>query len=131
MSFTRVNIVHTFSNIDGTYATGSVAFRLSATMTNNGVTYTPEVPLEAPIGPSGALSCFLPANDDGNLVTSPSGSYQTTPSGTYYVVTFLLDGPNAVQISGDVQSIVVTSAAPLVDDVPTLDLGTLLPLNSA
>jgi hypothetical protein len=130
MSFTRVNIVHTFENIDGTYATGTLQFRLSATMTNAGLTYTPEIPLVATIGPSGALSCFLPANDDGNLVTSPSGSYQTTPSGTYYVVTFLLNGANAVQISGDEQSIVVTSAAPLVDDIPTLDLGPLLAINS-
>jgi hypothetical protein len=100
-------------------------------MSNNGLTYTPEVPLEAQLGASGSFSCFLPANDDGNLETSPSGAYQTTPSGTYYVVSFLLNGPTGVQISGDVVSIVVTSAAPLVEGVPTLDLGTLLPLNSA
>ena len=131
MAFTQVKIVHNFLAIDGTYGSGKIAFRLSATMTNDGITYTPEVPLQAVIGPSGALSCFLPANDDGNLETSPSGSYQTTPSGTYYVVTFLLNGPNGVQISGDVFSIVVTSAAPLVDGVPTLDLGSLMPLNSA
>ena len=131
MAFTQVKIVHDFLNLDGTYQTGKIAFRLSATMTNEGITYTPEVPLQAVIGPSGALSCLLPANDDGNLETSPSGSYQTTPSGTYYVVTFLFNGLNAVQISSDVFSIVVTSAAPLVDGVPTLDLGTLLPLNSA
>jgi len=131
MSYTQVKIVHQFLSIDGTYGTGTVAFRLSATMTNGGQTYTPEIPLEATIGPSGTLSCFLPANDDGNLVTSPSGALQTTPSGTYYVVSILLDDSNAVQISGDVFSIVVTSAAPLVDGVPTLDLGTLMPLNSA
>jgi hypothetical protein len=131
VSFTMVNIVHTFARLDGTLPSGTISFRLSATMTNQGVSYTAEVPLEASIGPSGALSCFLPANDDGCLVTSPSGGYQTTPSGTYYVVTFLFADVDGVQISGDVQSITITSAAPLVGGIPTLDLGALMPINSA
>ena len=130
MAFTKVQILGSFQNIDGTFGSGYVEFRLSATVNNNGAIYTPEIPLRVAIGPSVALSCFLPANDDGNLETSPSGAYQTTPSGTYYVVTFLLNVPNDVQISGDVVSIVVTSAAPLVDGVPTLDLGSLMPLNN-
>ena len=114
MSVTLVTVSHVFKNPDGTAASGTVAFRLSARITNSDVTYAAEVPVHSTLDGTGHLSQVLPANNDPG----------TTPASSTYIVTFMLNGASGVSLSGDEYSIVVPYNAP----GGTVDLGTLLPV---
>lgn len=103
-----VTVSHTFKNPDGSAASGTVIFRLSARITNGGVTYAEQVPVHSALTATGDLSQVLAANDD----------TATTPKNSTYLVTFLLNGK-----SGDEVEITVPHAAP----TGKINLGTLLP----
>jgi Na+/serine symporter len=113
MAFTMISITHAFSNIDGSTASGIVAFRLSERITNGSQSYTAEIPLHSTLNGSGHLSAQLPANND------PT----TFPAGSTYTVSFLLNGTAGINLSGDEYTITVPYNAPGA----TVDLGTLLP----
>jgi hypothetical protein len=105
-----VTITHSFTNADGTPASGIVIFKLSTEMTNGNSTITPAVPVHAMLDATGHLSQVLPANDDA----------ATFPTGTTYTVTFVL---NSGTDASSEYSVVVPSAAP----GGTAELGSLLP----
>lgn len=109
MAITMIRLTHAFKNPDGSAASGVIAFRLSARITNGTTTYAPQVPVHATLNATGDLSQVLPANND------PT----TTPKGSSYLVTFMLNG-----YSGDEVNIVVPHTAP----TGTIDLGALLPV---
>ena len=108
MAFTLVKVTHRFLNPDNSPASGVVIFRLSARITNSGVTYAEQVPVHATLTATGDLSQTLPANND------PT----TTPKNSSYLVTFLLNG-----YSGDEVNVVV----PYTAKTHAINLGTLLP----
>jgi hypothetical protein len=114
MGFTAITVTHgPILNLDGSYGSGTVAFRLSTRITNGVQTYTPVVPVHATVSPEGMLSQVLPANND------PA----TLPAGSFYIVTFFLNGSSGQTLSGDEYEITVPYNAP----GGTVDLGTLLP----
>lgn len=113
MSFTTITVTHQFLNLDGSTASGVVAFRLTKRITNGTATYATEIPVHATLNPSGQLSQSLPANND------PA----TSPGDSAYMVTFLLNGTSGQMLSGDEYEIVVPYNAP----GGTVDLGSLLP----
>lgn len=108
MAFTIVKLHHLFKNPTGSPSSGVLAFRLSARMTNGGISYAEQVPVHSTLSATGKLTVTLPANDD------PT----TTPKGANYLVTFMLNG-----YSGDEVAITVPHTA----KTGTIDLGTLLP----
>ena len=113
MSFTLIEVTHTFTNLDGTSASGVVAFRLSQRITNGSQSYTSEIPVHASLNSDGELSQQLPANND------PA----TVPQGSSYMVTLLLNGSSGQTLPGDTYEIVV----PYNAAGGTVDLGSLLP----
>jgi hypothetical protein len=110
--FTGVTIVHQFLNLDQTPASGVVAFRLSARMTNASASYAPQVPVHSTLDGAGKLSQLLPANND-------PGTLPGAPNTTFYVVTFFVNGS---ALSGDEQEITIP-----YDQGSVIDLGALLP----
>lgn len=110
MAFTQIRVHHQFKNIDGSAASGVVAFRLSQRISNGGVTYTPQVPTHATLNGTGDLTVTLPANND------PT----TTPKGSNYIVTFFV---NTGISSGDEVAIIIPHTAA----AGAITLGTLLP----
>ena len=113
MSFTLIEVTHSFVNLDSTPASGVVAFRLSQRITNGSQSYASELPVHASLNSDGELSQQLPANND------PA----TVPQGSSYLVTLLLNGSSGQTLPGDTYEIVVPYNAP----GGTVDLGTLLP----
>lgn len=113
MSFTQITVTHTFTNLDGSPASGVVAFRLSKRITNGTQSYASEVPVHATLNGSGVLSQVLPANND------PA----TVPNDSTYTVTFFLNGAGGATTSGETYEITV----PYNASGGTVDLGTLLP----
>lgn len=113
MGFTMITVTHSFKNLDGSTASGIVAFRLTKRITNGSESYTPEIPLHSTLDSSGNLTATLPANDD------PA----TLPADSQYTVAFLLNGAANQMLSEEPYFITVPSAAP----GGTVDLGTLLP----
>jgi hypothetical protein len=105
-------VTHQFKNLDGTAASGQVAFRLSGQMTN-GVSYDDKVPLHSPLDSNGNLSAVLPANND-------PGTFPT--SGIYYTVTFMLNGATAPTIGEPFMVMLPYDAAG-----GTIDLAELMP----
>lgn len=106
MSFTNITVTGNYKNPNGSAATGTVTFLLSAQMENGGVIVEPE-PVVATLV-SGALSQVLPATDDAG----------TLPTNARYMV--------IEQTSGSANreySIPVPSASPGA----TVDLSTLMP----
>jgi hypothetical protein len=97
MAATQITVTHTFLNPDGSAASGVIAFKLSARITNASASYAPQVPVHSTLNSMGQLSQVLPANND------PA----TTPANSFYTVTFFL---NSAELSGGV-----------------VDLGSLLP----
>lgn len=108
MAATMVTVVHRFTNIDGTAASGVVIFKLSERITNGGVTYDQAVSVHAQLNSTGELSQALPANND------PS----TTPQGSNYTVTTIINGA-----TGNEYAITV----PYNAATGRVTLGTLLP----
>ena len=108
MAFTLIKVHHLFKNPTGSPSSGVIAFRLSARMTNGGVTYAEQVPVHSTLSVTGKLTVTLPANDDTG----------TTPKGSTYLATFMLNG-----YSGDEVAITIPHTA----TTGTVDLGTLLP----
>jgi hypothetical protein len=110
-----ITVSHTFQNIDGTAASGTVVFRLSDRITNGGISYDPAVPMHSTLNSSGQLSVTLPANNDPG----------TTPANTYYEVALMLNGSASGGV-GDSVMVLLPYNAP----GGTIDLGTLLPQTS-
>lgn len=106
MSFTSRTIVHTFSQADGTTASGEVSFNLPLPMTNDGTTIIPSK-VAASLNGSGAISVLLAANDDPD----------TLPTGVQWQVTLRIAGADPLEYS-----ITVPSAGS-----GNVDLGSLLP----
>jgi len=71
---TLIAVTGTYRNPDGTSATGTVSFRLSAPFANGGVIYH-QATFVATLDGSGHLSQNLVANDD--LITDPKGTTYT------------------------------------------------------
>ena len=115
MSFTMIQISHTFLNLDGSSASGSVVFRLSDRITNSGSSYDSALSVTSTLNGSGELSIVLPANND------PT----TVPANTYYNVAFMLNGAESGGV-GDSQMIML----PYNAEGGTIDLGLLLPQTS-
>lgn len=106
MSITTRTITHTFSNADGTAASGKVVFDLSAMITNGAQTIVP-TDVTGTLDASGNLSVSLAANDDTG----------TVPTGTTWRVTLHILGYQP-------QTYIVTIPSA---GTGTLDLGSLLP----
>ena len=114
MSFTLINVTHgPIFNLDGSYASGEILFRLTKRITNGVQTYAPQIAAKATLSGTGTISISLPANND------PA----TVPGDSQYVVTFLLNGAAAQMLSQDEYFITV----PYNAAGGTVDLGTLLP----
>ena len=92
MAFTSIVITHQCRNLDGTFASGAIRFRLTTRMTNTGVTYDPGVPLVATLNGTGQLSVTVPANNDPTTISQVPAAY---------VVAFELNGATNQAISGD------------------------------
>lgn len=71
MSITSRTITHTFTNADGSPASGSVDFKLTKRMTNGTQTYGPGT-ITAQLNNSGVLTQSLLANND--IATFPADS---------------------------------------------------------
>lgn len=110
--FTLVTVTHQFLNLDGSFASGKVVFKLSNRITNGGTSYASELPIEATLNAQGQLSVQLPANDD----------TATTPAGSYYLVTLMLNGASEASPAQPMMIVVPSTAVG-----GTVDLGTLLP----
>ena len=85
MSFSTATITHTFTNADGTSASGSIKFTLTAPMTNGTTTIVP-ASITVPLDGSGNISQSLTSNVDTATWTLAS----TASSGSF-----------AIQIAGD------------------------------
>lgn len=107
MAATEITVTGTFHNEDGTPASGTLQFQLSAAIANSDVVVSP-VPLTVTLNSAGSFSVPLAANDD----------TATTPAGTSYTVI-----ERITSTSNREYSIVVPSAAP----GGTVDLSTLMP----
>jgi hypothetical protein len=62
--FTRATVTHTFTNADGTAASGSLEFTLEAAMTNGSVTLVPGTHASAQLDSSGNVSQELASTQD-------------------------------------------------------------------
>ena len=67
MAFTSASVTHTFTNADGTPASGVVEFTLSARMANSGTSIAPNS-VTYSLSSSGALSATLTSNVDSATV---------------------------------------------------------------
>lgn len=105
MTLTTVTVTHTFTNADGTAASGTVLFTLSKRVTNGGTTVLPGE-IVTQLDGSGHLSQALVANTDAG----------TMPTDSLWQVDLRLAG-----ISPETFFITVPAGA------GTVDLGTLLP----
>lgn len=108
MAFSSVTVTHTYTNLDGTPASGSVEFALTGAMRNGGVTLAASNPLIANLDSSGALSVALPATDD------PA----TVPQGRMYTVTERIAGAREETY---------TVSVPSASAGQSIDLGSLYP----
>lgn len=106
MPFTTRQVTHTFSNADGSPASGSVTAALSKRMTNGTTTIVPAAEVTAALNSSGQLSMTLTANDDTGTVPTDAG----------WTVTLRIAGCNAEEFFVTVPS-----------GSGSVDLGTLLP----
>lgn len=106
MGFTTQTITHTFTNCDGTPASGSVTFRLTKRMTNSGSTIGPGT-VTGTLNGTGQLSVSLFANDD----------TATFPADAQWMVNIRILGWDAEQYAVTVPH---SASSPI-------DLGTLLP----
>lgn len=105
MSFSQTTITHTFTNADGTPASGIVEFVLSKRITNGSTTIIP-ASVSAPLDATGHLSQTLTANDDPG----------TVPIDSQWRMDLRLQG-------ADVETFWITVPA----GTGTVDLGSLLP----
>ena len=106
MAFSTCTITHSFSNPDGTPASGTLTFQLSKRMTNGTSTIVPGE-LTATLDSNGLLSQPLTANNDPG----------TVPGDAEWLVTFRIlgassDGPYGITVPAGGGSV---------------DLGSLLP----
>lgn len=108
MGFTMRTVTHTFTNADGTPASGSVTFSLTKRMTNGSTTYVPAT-ITANPDSGGNISVSLIANND-------SGTF---PADSQWMVTFRILGSDLEEFP-----ITVPSGS------GTIDLGTLLPTST-
>lgn len=114
MSFTMITVTHgPIYNLDGSYASGEIVFRLTKRVTNGVQTYAQQVAAKAVLSATGTISISLPANND------PA----TVPADSQYVVAFLLNGANGQALPEDEYFVTV----PYNAAGGTVDLGTLLP----
>ena len=68
MAFSQATITHTFTNPDGTPASGAVVFTLTKRMTNGTTSIVPGVTVSAALNSSGALSQLVYANNDAGTI---------------------------------------------------------------
>lgn len=109
MSVTVQTVTHTFTNADGTPASGEITFRLTKRMTNGPTTYVPAT-ITANLNSSGQLSQTLLANND-------TGTF---PQDAQWACTFRILG-------SDIEEFMIT--VPATGTSP-IDLGTLLPTST-
>jgi hypothetical protein len=108
MAFTMVRVVSDYTLASGSEPTGTVTF-VPETLMTNGWT-VPRVPIVAPLNVDGKIDQMLAATTDTD----------TTPVGTKtYRVTERIDGAPVREYL-----VAIPHTAPVVDGLPTFDLGT-------
>lgn len=106
MAFTQRTVTHTFTNADGSPASGTVTFALTGRMTNGSTTIVPAAEVTGTLNATGNLSVTVTANNDTGTVPTDAG----------WMVTLRIAGAKQEEFLITVPS-----------GTGTVDLGSLLP----
>lgn len=114
MSFTQVTVTGTYLQVDGTPASGSVTFTLTASITD-GTTIVSGSPRKIELDASGSFTVQMPANDDST----------TSPQNTLYQVAEQINSGKIVErgyyvaLAKAVPSVNIAALAPALPQNPT------------